>query len=148
MRQKLKLSLEDAKRVVEAAEAHAVENGLAVAVVVVDDSTCVQSGVRMDGAGPMTFEAALAKARSTAGSGFPTSHWAQVLRGGETGVLAIPGVNPVPGGVPIVVEGQCVGAVGVSGALPHLDVAVAQAGAAAVASSSAAAPAPAQGTSR
>ena len=132
MQQKWTLSLDDAKHIIKAAEGHAAESGLAVAVVVVDQSTYVLSSVRMDGAGPMTFDAALAKARSTAGSGMPTSQWAQALREGETGVLSIPGVSPVPGGVPIVVEGQCVGAVGVSGAPPHLDVAIAAAGAAAV----------------
>jgi glc operon protein GlcG len=132
MQQKWTLSLEDAKRICEAAQGYAAANGLAVAIVVVDQSTYVQSAVRMDGAGLMTFDGALAKARSTAGSGLPTSYWAKVLGDGGTSVLAIPGVNPAPGGVPVIVDGECAGAVGVSGALPHLDAAIAEAGAAAL----------------
>ncbi|WP_063043386.1 GlcG/HbpS family heme-binding protein [Nocardia pseudovaccinii] len=137
MQQKIILSLRDAKAIADVAEKFAIKNGLQVAIVVVDESTHIQYAVRMDGAGLMTADAALAKARSAAGSGFPTTYWAKVLQEGGNAVLTIPGVSPVPGGVPIIVDGRCAGAVGVSGAPPHLDVAVAEAGATAVTGDSA-----------
>jgi glc operon protein GlcG len=132
MQQKLSLTLAEAKKASAAAEAYASAHGLKVSIAVVDQSAHVQHIVRMDGAGLLTAEAAIAKAHSTAGSAFPTAYWGTVLREGELSVLQIPGVSTVAGGVPVIIDGECCGAVGVSGAPPHLDVAVAEAGVAAI----------------
>ena len=126
------LTLDDTRAIAEAAESYAAEQGLAVAIVVVDRSSFVQFALRMDGAGLMTIDAATAKARWAVGTGRPTALWSKVLMDGDLSVLTIPGVSPVPGGVPVEVGGQICGAVGVSGVAPHLDAAVAETGSAAV----------------
>ena len=129
MLNKLSLSLSDARTVVAAAEAFAAEKGLSVGIAVVDQSTYLQHFSRMDGAGVMTGEAAVARARSAAGTGFPTAMWNHELKDNNNlFVLTIPGASPAPGGIPIVIDGQCVGAIGVAGGPPHLDTAVAEAG--------------------
>lgn len=125
------LTLAEARVIAEAAESHAAHEGLAVAIVVVDRSSFVQFALRMDGAGMMTVDAATAKARWAAGTGRPTALWAKILTDGDLSVLTIPNVSPVPGGIPITVDGQVCGAVGVSGVAPHLDAEVAEAGGAA-----------------
>ncbi len=137
MQQKLSLSLAEAKEIAAAAEASAAAQGLKVAIAVVDQSAHLQHLVRMDGAGLLTVGGAIAKAHSAAGTAFPTAYWAKVLGEGELSVLQIPGVNTVVGGVPVIIDGECCGAVGVSGAPPHLDAAVAEAGVAAVTGSGA-----------
>lgn len=132
MQKRLSLSLAEAKEISAAAEASAVAHGLKVSIAVVDQSAHVQHLVRMDGAGLLTAEAASAKAHSAAGTAFPTAYWRKVLGEGELSVLQIPGVSTVVGGIPVIIDGECCGAVGVSGAPPHLDAAVAEAGVAAV----------------
>lgn len=140
MQQKNSLSLSEAKEIAEAAQAAAAAQGFAVSIAVTDQSAYLQHLVRMDGAGLLTADAATAKARSAAGTGFPTAYWSQVIRDGELSVLTIPGISHQAGGVPIMVNGQCVGAVGVSGGPPPVDQAIAEAGAAAIGGSAAGAP--------
>ena len=127
------LSLSDARTIAVAAEAFAAEKGLNVAIAVVDRSTYLQHFSRMDGAGVMTGEAAVVRARSAAGTGFPTAMWEHELKDNNNlFVLSIPGISPAPGGIPVVVDGQCVGAIGVAGGPSALDTAVAEAGVAAL----------------
>jgi glc operon protein GlcG len=129
---KQSLSLSEARTVVAAAEAFAAGRGLKVAIAVVDQSTHLQHLSRMDGAGLMTADASIARARSAAGTGFPTSFWDHELKENNLFVLSIPGVTGAPGGVPVMADGQCVGGVGVAGGPPDLDAAVAEAGVAAL----------------
>ena len=132
MRTRLTLSLSDARAMVAAAEAYAIENDLRVSIAVVDESTYLQCAIRMDGAGCMSMEGAIEKARSAAEGGHPTKWFEDSLKGGNLAILKIPGITPVEGGIPAFAEGECCGAIGVSGALPHLDSAVAEAGLAAL----------------
>jgi glc operon protein GlcG len=57
-----------------------------------------------------------------------TGKWEEFVKAGRTSMIKMPGILPVQGGVPIVVEGTCVGAVGVSGVQSHQDEQIAQAG--------------------
>jgi glc operon protein GlcG len=133
MLNKQSLSLSEARTIVAAAEAFAAEKGLKVAIAVVDQSTHLQHLSRMDGAGLITAEASIVRARSAAGTGFPTSFWDHELKENNLFVLSIPGVTGAPGGVPVLVDGQCVGGVGVAGGPAHLDAAIAEAGVSALA---------------
>lgn len=125
---KLSLSLSEARAMASAAEQFARERNLKVSIAVVDESTYLQHAVRMDGAGYMTMEGAIEKARTAAEGGQPTAFFANSLNRGEYAILKIPAITPVQGGVPALVDGQCCGAIGVSGVAPHLDVAIAEAG--------------------
>jgi len=124
----LSLGLAEAKAITAAAEAYAASHHFPVSIAVVDESTYLQHLVRMDGAPRASAEGAFAKARTAAEGGHPTTFFEQALNAGRYGVLKMPGVYPVEGGVPVLVDGQCVGAVGVAGVLPEHDAAIAEAG--------------------
>jgi uncharacterized protein GlcG (DUF336 family) len=127
MQSKPCLSLSDAKEIVAAGEAYAQEQGLNVAIAVVDQAAHVQHVSRMDGAGLKTSDGAIAKAESAAGCSMPTALFEKLANEGQPSVLMIPGILGVAGGIPVFADGQCCGAVGVSGALSHIDHAVAEA---------------------
>jgi uncharacterized protein GlcG (DUF336 family) len=84
----------------------------------------------MDDAQLATYEVALAKGRTALLFQRPSKAFEDVVRGGFNGVLSLPGVVAVEGGVPLVVDGRVIGAVGASGGTPALDGQVANAGAA------------------
>ena len=125
MLKKLSLALADAKRLARAAEKTAESLKLPVSIAVVDATTYVQVLVRMDGAPLMSAEGAMDKARSSAEGGRPTTFFERILDDGHLSVLRLP-ATPVQGGVPVLVDGQCVGAVGVAGGPPHLDEKIAE----------------------
>ncbi len=75
-----------------------------------------------------SVEVAIAKARCAALFKRPSKAFADVVTGGNVGMMSLPGALPVEGGVPLFVEGEIVGAIGVSGVMSHEDGAVAQAG--------------------
>lgn len=115
------LTLEVARAMVAAAEAWARQEGLSVTVAVVDPGGNLVLLSRMDGIHVGTVEVATAKARAAALFNKPTSVFADGLASGATGLLSLPGMLPLPGGVPVHCEGVLVGAVGVSGAAPQQD---------------------------
>lgn len=120
------LDLADAKRLAEGVCKAAAEKGMPVSVAVVDVTTYMQALMRMDGAPLMSAEGAFDKARSAAEGGHPTTFFEKPLNEGRYSVLRLPH-TPVEGGVPVFVDGACVGAVGVAGAPPHIDAALAEA---------------------
>jgi uncharacterized protein GlcG (DUF336 family) len=130
---KPQLTLEAGRRIAAAAQAHARTAGLRVVVAVLDDGGHPILVERMDGTQTASVEIAIAKARSAAGFRRPTREMAGWIAGGETALLALPGLLPVEGGVPLLWNGQVVGALGVSGATAEQDGAVAREGAAALA---------------
>lgn len=103
------------------------EHRAAVTLAVVDDGGHLLGLMRMDGVHTATVEVAIAKARSAAAFRRPIKLFADQLAAGNLALLAIPGCVPLQGGVPIRPDGRIVGAVGVSGAAPEVDEAVAQA---------------------
>lgn len=125
MLNKLSLSLQDAQILVEHARAHATEVGFPVSIVVVDMTTYMQAVARMDGAPLMSAEGAFDKARSAAEGGHPTTFFENMLNGGRFSMVTMPH-TPLEGGVPVLVDGQCVGAVGVAGSPPHIDAQIAE----------------------
>ncbi|MDX2217639.1 MAG: heme-binding protein [Burkholderiales bacterium] len=132
MRQKLALTLDDARRISAAAEAEATRNGWNVCIAIVDDGAHLLHFVRMDGAQLASVDIALGKAKSALLGKRPTKAYEDLIAGGRTAALSMPGITHLEGGVPIVVDGQFVGAVGVSGVKSSQDAQIAEAGIAAL----------------
>ena len=122
------LTLEDCLKIHAAAEAEARRNNWIVAIAILDDGGHLLHFARMDGATPANAGIAVEKGRTAAISRRSTGTWQERIKGGRTEMLKIPGVLPVQGGVPIVADGTCIGAVGVSGVQSHQDEVIAQAG--------------------
>ncbi|MBY6243269.1 heme-binding protein [Methylosinus sp. Sm6] len=133
MQTKFALTLADARRVAEAAEAEARKNGWSVVIAIVDDGGHLVFLQRLDGTQPASSEIATAKARTAALFKRPTKALEEVVASGRTAMLNLPGMTPVEGGAPILYRGEIVGAIGVSGVQSFQDGLVAAAGAAAVA---------------
>ncbi|HTW87507.1 MAG TPA: heme-binding protein [Candidatus Binataceae bacterium] len=129
---KQSLVLDDAKRIVAAAVVEARKNEWNVTIAVVDDGGHLIYLERMDGAPKPTAVVATEKARTASLFKRPTLSFEEMLKAGRYGVLSIPGVTPLEGGVPLIVQNECLGAVGVSGVQSHQDAQVARAGAAAI----------------
>jgi glc operon protein GlcG len=127
MKSRPALTLADCEKVAAAALAEARRNGWVVAVAILDDGGHLLHFVRMDGASPANARIAVAKGRTAAESRRNTGTWQERIKS-RPELMQMPGVLPVQGGVPIVVEGTCVGGVGVSGVQSHEDELIAQAG--------------------
>jgi len=128
------LSLEDARQIAAAAESEAARNHWAVSIAVVDDGGHLLWLQRLDGAAPISAQIAPAKARTAALGRRESRIYEELINGPRTAFLSAPGLEGMlEGGVPVMVLGQCVGAVGVSGVKSSEDVQVARAGIAALA---------------
>jgi uncharacterized protein GlcG (DUF336 family) len=122
------LTLEDCLRISAAAQQEAQRNKWIVAIAILDDGGHLLHFARMDGATPANAAIAVEKARTAAISRRSSGKWQEIVKGGRPEMLKMPGILPVQGGVPIVADGTCVGAVGVSGVQSHEDEQIAQAG--------------------
>jgi uncharacterized protein GlcG (DUF336 family) len=131
--QKPALTLAAARAAIEAAKTEAIKQAWLVVIAVVDDGGHLIALERLDGAQFGSVDIAIAKARAAVAFKRPTKAWDDVLAAGRQAVLGLPGVVPTEGGVPIVVQGQIVGAVGVSGVTSPQDGQVAQVAVAALA---------------
>ena len=131
MRTKTTLGAAEAVKIIAAAKAEAVKNNWLVSIAVVDDAGMLIHLERMDGAGAQSPEVATLKARTSALSGAPTKALEDIVKD-RPAVALFPGRLPVQGGVPVMVDGHCVGGVGVSGVKSHEDEIVAIAGRAAL----------------
>jgi uncharacterized protein GlcG (DUF336 family) len=133
MNQKPFLSAADVQRIGDAAAAHADHHGWAVTIAIVDDGGHMLWLLRMDGAAPMSAHVAPAKARTSAISRRESKVYEDMINQGRTSFLSAPGLEAkLEGGVPILVDGHCVGAIGVSGVKSIEDAQIAQAGIAAL----------------
>lgn len=126
------LTLDAARRAAATAEAEARRNNWRVSVAVVDAYGELLAFARMDDAPISSVAISQGKARTAARFRRPTRALDSSLTAGRTALLALEGVIPVEGGVPITVNGRVVGAVGVSGVTSAQDAQCAQAGATAV----------------
>lgn len=127
------LALEDIKRVAAAAENEATMNGWAVTFAIVDDGGHLLWLQRLDGAAPISSHIAPAKARTAALGRRESRVYEEMINQGRTSFLSVPQIEGLlEGGVPIVVEGHCLGAVGVSGVKSSEDAQIAKAGIAAL----------------
>lgn len=131
MKTKPCLTLEDCRKIGAACEAEARKNKWNVAIAILDDGGHPLWLERMDGATPANVEIAIGKARTAAVTRRTTKTWEDRIAGGRLAMLGMP-VLPVQGGVPIMVQSECVGAVGVSGVQSHEDEQIANAGIAAL----------------
>lgn len=126
------LSLEGAKKIVEAAEVTARQNGWNVAIAVVDLAGHLVHFSKLDGTQAASAQIAIGKARTAATFKRPTKVLEDAINGGRYVMLAVEGIVPMEGGIPVVIDGQILGGVGVSGVTSAQDAVVAQAGADAV----------------
>jgi glc operon protein GlcG len=124
------LTLQIAKQVVAAAEQAAVANHNHMFILIVDDGGNLMDMERMDDAQLGSFNVALAKARSAVFFKRPTKMFEDaVIKNGYTPILKLPEAMPIEGGIPLLVDGHILGAIGVSGGTPQEDGKAAQAGA-------------------
>ncbi len=109
------LTLEGAKRLAEAAEAEALRRNWTVAIALVDPSGGLILFHCIDGTQPASQDIAIAKARTAARLKRPTKAMEDGIAGGRHALLSVPGALSLEGGVPIIVEGHLLGAIGISG---------------------------------
>ena len=125
------LTAVDVHKMAAACRAEADKNKWGVSIAIVDDAGSLLYFERLDGAGPMTSEVAPAKARTAALTRRPTRFWEDRVKE-RPSMMKFPDNLPIQGGVPIMYQGECVGAIGVSGVQSHEDEQVANAGVAAL----------------
>jgi glc operon protein GlcG len=129
MQTKSVLTVVEAHRILEAARTEADKNQWAVAIAVVDDGGHPLALLRLDGCAPIGAYIAMEKARTSALGRRESKQYEDMINGGRTAFLSAPLVATLEGGVPVVVDGQVIGAVGVSGVKADQDAQVAKAGA-------------------
>jgi len=127
------ITLKVAKKIAAAAEAEAKRRHLTAVIVVVDDGGHPLLLHRLDDTQVASVEVGIGKARTAAIFRRPSKDFEDQIKEGRVAALALPGATPLQGGIPIVVDGRVIGAIGVSGESPQEDEDVAKAGAAAAA---------------
>ncbi|TCM20612.1 uncharacterized protein GlcG (DUF336 family) [Novosphingobium sp. PhB165] len=133
MKTKHSLEAADVKAILAAAEAEAQANGWAVTIAVVDDGGHPLGLLRMDGASASTAHMAPSKAVTSIMGRRDSGNYEQMVADGRVAMLSAPSLEALlEGAVPIVVDGDFVGAVGVSGVKSHQDAQIARAGIAAI----------------
>jgi len=129
MKSKPVLDLADIKAIAAAAEAEALKNNWAVTIAIVDEGGHLLHLQRLDGAAPISAHLAPAKANTAAMGRRESKVYEDVINGGRTSFLSAPYIHGMlEGGVPILKDGQCLGAVGVSGVKSAEDAQIARAG--------------------
>ena len=132
MKTKPLLTLEDAKRMAAAAQAEALSQQWNVVIAICDDGGHLMLLHRLDGVAPISSTIAPAKARAAALGKRETKLYEDMINQGRTAFLSAPLDGMLEGGVPIVVDGHVVGAIGVSGVKSSEDAQIAKAGIAAL----------------
>jgi glc operon protein GlcG len=123
------LSLEAAKKIAAAAEVAAREKGVGVVIAVVDDGGHLILLHRLDDTQVASVNVGIGKARTAAIYRRPSKDFEDQIRAGRVAALALADSTPLQGGVPIKLDGNVIGAVGVSGDTPQVDEGIAIAGA-------------------
>jgi glc operon protein GlcG len=111
------ITLEGARRVIAAAEAEAKKNNAGGVIAVVDDGGNLIALERLDGTFAAGALISIGKARTAVIFKKPTRFFEELIKNGRTPMIALKDFTPLQGGIPIVVNGQVVGGVGVSGAM-------------------------------
>ena len=133
MKTRSALELADVKAVAAAAEAEALANKWPVTIAIVDDGGHLLWLQRLDGAAPVSAHIAPAKAHTAALGRRESRTYEEVINGGRHSFLSVPTLaGMLEGGVPILKDGVCIGAVGVSGVKSNEDAQIARAGIAAL----------------
>jgi glc operon protein GlcG len=126
MQNKPVLTVVEATRILEAARAEAEKNQWAVTIAIVDDGGHLLALLRLDGCAPIGAYIATEKARTSALGRRESKQYEDMINGGRTAFLSAPLAGTLEGGVPVLVDGHVVGAVGVSGVKPDQDSQVAR----------------------
>lgn len=133
MKTKHQLEAADVRKIAEAAEQEALKNQWAVTIAIVDDGGHLLWLQRLDGAAAISAHIAPAKAHTAALGRRESKVYEDVINQGRTSFLSAPQLQGMlEGGVPILKDGQCLGAVGVSGVKSAEDAQIARAGIAAI----------------
>lgn len=133
MKTKSMLELSDVKTMLAAAEAEAIGNQWAVSIAIVDEGGHLLGLQRLDGAPPISAHISSAKANTAALGRRESKVYEDVINGGRVSFLSAPKIEGMlEGGVPIFHDGQCLGAVGVSGVKSQEDAQIAKAAIAAL----------------
>lgn len=133
MKTKFVLENADVKTIAAAAEAEALRNQWAVSIAIVDDGGNLLHFNRLDSAAPISAHIAPAKARTAVLGRRESKIYEDMINGGRVSFLSAPQLEGMlEGGVPILKDGQCLGAVGVSGVKSSEDAQIAKAGIAAL----------------
>jgi glc operon protein GlcG len=133
MKSKSFLELADLKAIAAAAEAEALKNKWAVTIAIVDDGGHLLWLQRLDGAPPISAHIAPGKANTAAVGRRESKVYEDMINGGRVSFLSAPEMKGLlEGGVPIVKDGNVIGAVGVSGVKSNEDAQIARAGIAAI----------------
>ena len=128
MRNRPALTSADVQKMMAACKAEAQKNKWNVTIAIVDDSGAALLVERMDGAGPISAEVAMGKARTSAATRRPTKFWEDRTKERPAFLTFPSGGVLFQGGLPIMHQGECVGAIGVSGVQSHEDEQIAKAG--------------------
>lgn len=123
------LTLETVKSIAAAANAVAIGNQWKVSIAIVDDGANLLYLERLDGAQISSAEVAMGKARTAMRYKRPTKALEDAVAGGRTALVAVEGITPLQGAVPLIYGGNIIGAIGVSGVLSSQDEQIAAAGA-------------------
>lgn len=123
------LTLDVVKAIAAAAEAEAISNNWKVSIAIVDDGANLLYLERLDGAQISSADVALGKATTAMRYMRPSRALEEAVAGGRNALIAVHGITPLQGAVPIVHEGDIIGAIGVSGVLSAQDEQIATAGA-------------------
>ena len=132
--EKTALTLDGAKKIVAVAEATAKAEGARVVIAVVDESGSLLLLERLDDTQVASVNVGIDKARTAAIYRRPSKVFEDQVKNGRVSALALHGAVALQGGVPIIVDGNVIGAIGVSGETPQQDEDIAIAGAAVAAS--------------
>jgi uncharacterized protein GlcG (DUF336 family) len=126
--EKKTLSLAAAKKMAAAAEAEAVKNNWFMVITVLDDGGNLLYLERMDGAQLGSLDVSQRKARTALRFRRPSKDFEDAIAAGRVGIVTIPDVAAVQGGLPVMLDGKAIGAIGVSGAKSDQDAQCAKAG--------------------
>lgn len=127
------LTLDDVKKMAAAAEAEAIANKWAVAIAIVDDGGHLLWLQRLDGTAPISSDIAPAKARTASLGRRESKVYEDIINNGRFSFISAPTLaGMLEGGIPIMIDGECLGAIGVSGVKSSEDAQIARAGLAAL----------------
>jgi len=128
VKSRVALEAQDVEAALEAAKAEAVKNSWIVSIAIVDDGGHPLGFLRLTDASPMTAQISFGKARTAAISRRESKFYEDIVKNGRIAFLSVSDLTSIEGGVPVIVGGQCVGAIGVSGVKSDQDAQIAYAG--------------------
>jgi uncharacterized protein GlcG (DUF336 family) len=121
------ITLEASRKMAAAGEAEALKNGWNVAITIVDAGGALIMFQKLDETQPGSIAVSQGKARASALFKRPSKALEELIAGGKTAFLSIEGIVPIQGGLPVVVDGKVIGAIGVSGVTSAQDEQIAAA---------------------